>query len=235
MEVVKNGTKLLEENGLTYKTTQSATLTLMACIISLKQALRPVRNLSLSAIVTYEVLDFGACFRAMFLTYLSHPWDTVTRAAWRKYPNPMNNNISGIDILRQHSLIDGSLRSERIIQSHFSIPTWATKMNAGRFLRVDERLLYKPDPCNHDRTILQQEAAVNVDLPAFADYCEKVFLNIYETNAKKGRKGLEWVIDQFSSSSRSVSNANKSSQGFSDPTFVLSSLHPAAEQPNFLS
>uniref|UniRef100_A0A8R1TV72 PRELI/MSF1 domain-containing protein n=1 Tax=Onchocerca volvulus TaxID=6282 RepID=A0A8R1TV72_ONCVO len=193
-----------------------------------------------------------------------HPWDTVTRAAWRKYPNPMNNNISGIDILRQHSLIDGSLRSERIIQSHFSIPTWATKltgfsgtqysyevteinpakkemtlitrnMNAGRFLRVDERLLYKPDPCNHDRTILQQEAAVNVDLPAFADYCEKVFLNIYETNAKKGRKGLEWVIDQFSSSSRSVSNANKSSQGFSDPTFVLSSLHPAAEQPNFLS
>ncbi|OZC08953.1 PRELI-like family protein [Onchocerca flexuosa] len=195
---------------------------------------------------------------------MNHPWDTVTRAAWCKYPNPMNSNISGIDILRQHSLIDGSLRSERIIQSHFSIPTWATKltgfsgtqysyevteinpakkkmtlitrnMNAGRFLRVDERLLYKPDPCNRDRTILQQEAAVSVDLPAFADYCEKMFLNIYETNARKGRKGLEWVIDQFNSSSRSVSNANKSSQGFSDPTFVLSSLHPAAEQPNFLS
>ncbi|VDO34868.1 unnamed protein product, partial [Onchocerca flexuosa] len=182
-----------------------------------EKVLRPVGNLSLSAIVTYEVLDFGACFRAsfnIFLIYFSHPWDTVTRAAWCKYPNPMNSNISGIDILRQHSLIDGSLRSERIIQSHFSIPTWATKltgfsgtqysyevteinpakkkmtlitrnMNAGRFLRVDERLLYKPDPCNRDRTILQQEAAVSVDLPAFADYCEKMFLNIYETNARK--------------------------------------------------
>lgn len=27
-------------------------------------------------------------------------------------------------------------------------------MNAGRFLRVDERLLYKPDPYNEDRYYL---------------------------------------------------------------------------------
>ncbi|KAK6106705.1 PRELI-like family protein [Brugia pahangi] len=194
-----------------------------------------------------------------------HPWDTVAYAAWRKYPNPMNCAVSGIDVLRQHLLVDGSLQSERIIQSHFPIPAWVTKltgfsgtqysyevteinpakkemtlitrnMNAGRFLRVDERLLYKPDPYNQERTILQQEAAVNVDLPAFADYCEKMFLNIYETNAEKGRKGLEWVIDQFNSSSRSSSSAEKSSsQGFSDPTLVLSSLHSAAQQPSFLS
>ncbi|EFO25006.1 hypothetical protein LOAG_03479 [Loa loa] len=194
-----------------------------------------------------------------------HPWDTVAHAAWRKYPNPMNCAVIGIDVLEQHPLVDGSLRSERIIQSHFPIPAWVTKltgfsgtqysyemteinpakkvmtlitrnMNAGRFLRVDERLLYKPDPYNKDRTILQQEAAVNVDLPAFADYCEKMFLNIYETNAEKGRKGLEWVIGQFNSSSRSSSSAEKlSSQGFSDPTLVFSSLHPAAQQPSFLS
>ncbi|VBB27902.1 unnamed protein product [Acanthocheilonema viteae] len=165
-----------------------------------------------------------------------HPWDTVAHAAWRKYPNPMNCAVSGIDVLRHRPLVDGSLRSERIIQSHFPIPAWVTKMNAGRFLRVDERLLYKPDPYNEDRTILQQKASVNVDLPAFADYCEKMFLNIYETNAEKGRKGLEWVIDQFDSSSRSSSSSEKSSsQGFSDPTLIFSSLHPAAQQPSFLS
>ncbi|VDN38992.1 unnamed protein product [Gongylonema pulchrum] len=82
---------------------------------------------------------------------MRHPWDKVANAAWRKYPNPMNCAVSGIDVLRQQSLGDGSLRSERIIQSRFSIPTWVTHMNAGRFLRVDERLLYKPDPYNEDR------------------------------------------------------------------------------------
>ncbi|VDN02626.1 unnamed protein product [Thelazia callipaeda] len=186
-----------------------------------------------------------------------HPWDTVARAAWRKYPNPMNCAITGIDILSQFLHINGSLRSERIIQSRFSIPTWVTtltgfsgtqysyevteinptkkemtlvtrNMNAGRFLRVDERLIYKPDPLDEKRTILQQEAVVNVDLPAFAGYCEKTFLNIYETNARMGRKGLEWVIDQFNSSSKSGSSIEKSlSPGFPDPTFVLSSLHPS--------
>ncbi|VDK68843.1 unnamed protein product [Litomosoides sigmodontis] len=194
-----------------------------------------------------------------------HPWDTVAHAAWCKYPNPMNCAVSGIDVLRQHPLVDGSLRSERIIQSHFPIPSWVTKitgfsgtqysyevteinpakkemtlvtrnMNAGRFLRVDERLSYKPDPYNEDRTVLQQEASVNVDLPAFADHCEKMFLNIYEKNAEKGRKGLEWVIDQFNSSSRSNSSAEKSSsQGFSDPTLVISSLHSPPRQPSFMS
>lgn len=194
-----------------------------------------------------------------------HPWDTVANAAWRKYPNPMNCAVSGIDVLGQQSLVDGSLQSERIIQSHFPIPAWVTRltgfsgtqysyevteinpvrkkmtlitrnMNAGRFLRVDERLQYQPDPYNEDRTILRQEATVKVDLPAFADYCEKTFLNIYETNAEKGRKGLEWVIDQFNNASESGPSSEKqSSQGFPDASFVLSSLNPTAHHPFFLS
>lgn len=58
----------------------------------------------------------------------SHPWDTVANAAWRKYPNPMNGAVSAIDVLKHESRNDGSLRSERIIQSHFPIPTWVTKV-----------------------------------------------------------------------------------------------------------
>lgn len=64
----------------------------------------------------------------MLSDFLSHPWDTVANAAWHKYPNPMNSAVSGIDVLRQHPLADGSLRSERIIQSHFPIPAWVTKV-----------------------------------------------------------------------------------------------------------
>lgn len=48
---------------------------------------------------------------------------------------------------------------------------------------MDEKLVYTPDPVNPHRTLLKQEAAVVVSLPAFTDYCEKAFLNVYQTNA----------------------------------------------------
>ncbi|VDM43509.1 unnamed protein product [Toxocara canis] len=169
----------------------------------------------------------------------SHPWNTVVSAAWRKYPNPMNRAVTGMDVLKQEVLENNSLRSERIIQSRFSIPSWATKLtgfsgtqysheitevdpakqtmtlvttnlNGSHFLRVNEKLTYTPDPENPQRTILRQEAAVTVSLPAFTDYCEKMFLNVYECNADKvlffGRKGLEWVIGQYSDLSSKVSS-----------------------------
>jgi hypothetical protein len=154
-----------------------------------------------------------------------HTWDTVVNAQMHKYPNPLNNHISGIDVVRQE-LSDGVLKSERLLQSHFHIPPWVTKLtgfsgtqysqelsvidpsnkemvlttrnlNAASFLRVDEVLIYSPDPSNPKKTILKQEATVNVNLPAFTDYCEKTFLNTYQTNALKGRKGLEYVIDHI--------------------------------------
>ncbi|VDK71564.1 unnamed protein product, partial [Anisakis simplex] len=187
--------------------------------------------------------------------FFSHPWNTVVSAAWRKYPNPMNRAVTGIDVLKQEVRDNHSIRSERIIQSRFSIPSWAAKLtgfsgtqysyeisevdpakqtltlttrnlNGSSFLKVDEKLTYAPDPensqswllqvvvsanhckttfmamkrkkkcvltgishndssdkgLNNFRTILRQEAAVTVSLPAFTDYCEKTFLNVYECN-----------------------------------------------------
>ncbi|CAD5206253.1 unnamed protein product [Bursaphelenchus okinawaensis] len=154
-----------------------------------------------------------------------HPWDTVVHAAFRKYPNPMNRAVTAIDVVEQ-KVDQGTLKTERILQSHFHIPNWVVKLtgfsgtqysheytvidpssrkmtlatrnlNALGFLRVDERLEYTPDPSNPYRTLLKQEAAVVVNLPAFTDYCEKAFLNAYQTNAVKGRSGVEWVIDHL--------------------------------------
>ena len=68
---------------------------------------------------------------ALFLFFcmyaFSHPWSTVVHAAYRKYPNPMNGAVTGIDVVRQN-YDQGKLQTERIIQSRFSIPTWATKV-----------------------------------------------------------------------------------------------------------
>ncbi|VDM61654.1 unnamed protein product [Angiostrongylus costaricensis] len=154
-----------------------------------------------------------------------HDWETVVTAAWRKYPNPMNQGVTGMDVLRQ-TLRAGRIMSERIIQSHFHIPSWVTKLtgfsgtqysheytvidpeartmslttrnlNCCHFLQVDEKLTYTPLPDDPTKTILRQEASVVITLPAFADYCEKTFIGVYSSNAAKGRKGVEWVIDQL--------------------------------------
>ncbi|KAE9421758.1 hypothetical protein Angca_007255 [Angiostrongylus cantonensis] len=178
-----------------------------------------------------------------------HDWETVVTAAWRKYPNPMNQGVTGMDVMRQ-TLRAGKIMSERIIQSHFHIPSWVTKLtgfsgtqysheytvidpeartmslttrnvrntyllsliyspivsasvssnfklNCCHFLQVDEKLTYTPLPDDPTKTILRQEASVAITLPAFADYCEKTFIGVYSSNAAKGRKGVEWVIDQL--------------------------------------
>jgi len=154
-----------------------------------------------------------------------HPWDTVVNAAYRKYPNPISNAVTAIDVVKQE-INDGVLRSERLLQSQFHIPSWVTKLtgfsgtqyshevseidplhkemtlttrnlNASSFLCVEEKLIYTPDPADKTKTILRQEAAVNVNLPAFTDYCEKTFLSTYQNNAEKGRTGVEWVIDNI--------------------------------------
>ncbi|VDM66101.1 unnamed protein product [Strongylus vulgaris] len=154
-----------------------------------------------------------------------HDWETVVNAAWRKYPNPMNQGVTGMDVLRQ-TLQAGKIFSERLIQSRFQIPLWATKLtgfsgtqysheytvidpqqrtmslttrnlNCSSFLRVDEKLTYTPLPEDPSKTILKQEAIVTITLPAFVDYCEKAFIGVYSSNAAKGRKGVEWVIDQL--------------------------------------
>ena len=56
-----------------------------------------------------------------------HPWHTVVNAAYRKYPNPMNGSVIGMDVIEQ-KLDQGVLKTERILQSHFQIPSWATKL-----------------------------------------------------------------------------------------------------------
>ncbi|CAI5438854.1 unnamed protein product [Caenorhabditis angaria] len=155
----------------------------------------------------------------------NHEWETVATAAFRKYPNPLNRAVTGIDVLRQ-SLEAGKIMTERIIQSHFSIPSWATKLtgfsgtqysheytvvdplnkefslitrnlNGASFLRVDEKLTYTPLEEDPTKTVLKQDVSVTITLPAFADYCEKTFLSIYSQNANKGRQGVEWVIDNL--------------------------------------
>ena len=58
----------------------------------------------------------------------SHPWETVVLAAWRKYPNPMNPNVVGLDTVERAVDTQGTLRSHRVMSTEWGFPGWITRV-----------------------------------------------------------------------------------------------------------
>ncbi|XP_051019599.1 PRELI domain containing protein 3A isoform X2 [Acomys russatus] len=51
-----------------------------------------------------------------------HPWDTVIKAAMRKYPNPMNPCVVGVDVLERSVDGCGRLHSLRLLSTEWGLP-----------------------------------------------------------------------------------------------------------------
>jgi len=58
----------------------------------------------------------------------SHPWETVIKATFRKYPNPLNTAVKGIDVIDRQVKLDGTLQSHRIITSEWALPRWISSL-----------------------------------------------------------------------------------------------------------
>ena len=56
--------------------------------------------------------------------YFSYPWETIIQATWRKYPNPFNPSVHGIDVI-DRKVENGVLRSHRLITTKWGIPDWS--------------------------------------------------------------------------------------------------------------
>lgn len=52
----------------------------------------------------------------------SYPWETVIKAAMRKYPNPMNPNVVGVDVLDRSLDPEGRLHSHRLLSTEWGLP-----------------------------------------------------------------------------------------------------------------
>jgi len=152
-----------------------------------------------------------------------HPWQTVVHAAWRKYPNPINPAVNGLDVLERKVTSDGVLRSSRVLSTEWHIPSWVTgliglsnpsyayeysevcpaeqrmelktvNLNCTKFVSVDETLVYKPHPDDPEKTLLEQSAAITVQGIPLVDYMEGLMESAINANAQKGRQAMEWVI-----------------------------------------
>ncbi|XP_053561261.1 PRELI domain containing protein 3B [Bombina bombina] len=156
-----------------------------------------------------------------------HPWETVTTAAMQKYPNPMNPNVVGVDVLDRQVDSTGKLHSDRLLSTEWGMPSLvrsiigtcrtntyiqehsvvdpvaktmeltSTNITFTNLVSVDERLVYKPHPQDPQKTILTQEAIISVKGVSLSSYLEGMMANTISTNANKGRDALEWVIGKL--------------------------------------
>lgn len=53
----------------------------------------------------------------------SYPWETVIKAAMRKYPNPMNPSVVGVDVLDRNLDKHGRLHSHRLLSTEWGLPS----------------------------------------------------------------------------------------------------------------
>lgn len=53
----------------------------------------------------------------------SYPWESVVKAAMRKYPNPMNPNVIGVDVLERNLDDEGRLHSHRLLSTEWGLPS----------------------------------------------------------------------------------------------------------------
>ncbi|XP_029948555.1 PRELI domain containing protein 3B [Salarias fasciatus] len=154
----------------------------------------------------------------------NHPWETVTKAAMQKYPNPMNPSVIGVDVLDRDVDRQGRLCSKRLLSTEWSLPSivksimgisrtytyvqeqsvvdpnektfelQSTNITFTNMVSVDEKLTYKPHPDDPERTILTQEAIISVKGVSLSSYLEGVMASTISANAGKGREAMEWVI-----------------------------------------
>ena len=84
----------------------------------------------------------------MFILYFnfvynfsSHPWETVTKAVWQKYPNPLNPNVKGLDVV-ERKVENGVLKSHRVLSTEWGIPEWVVSVSilvicsSGKFIII---------------------------------------------------------------------------------------------------
>jgi len=177
------------------------------------------------------------CWESVYVFH--HPWEQVTQAAWRKYPNPMNPSVTAMDVV-DRNVQSGVLTTERIIGCHWGIPRWIanivgspnvmyanekSEINPGKksmvlktqnitlckYIAVDETLVYSRHPHDPEKTILVQEAVITVQGVPLSSYVEDLMASSISVNAAKGHLAMEWVLKKINDEFQDFANSMRSS------------------------
>ena len=153
----------------------------------------------------------------------NHSWDSVVKAALNKYPNPLNPSVVGLDVVERR-IDQHRIQSHRLFVTRWSFPDWINKLiglgdqmcfasehskidiqkkelsllsrnlTLNNIINVEERLTYSVHPDDSSKTLLKQEAQITVQNMPLISYLETLTANTINSNAKKGRQAIEYVI-----------------------------------------
>lgn len=155
----------------------------------------------------------------------NYPWDYVSAANWRKYPNEQSAHVVGVDVLRREVSEEGKLITERLITCKQPIPKWlqylvgvqdksfvrevstidpinevltmrSVNLTMTNLLKVNETVIYKPDPNDVSKTMFIQNAKIvsNYGWSNVQTKVESWAVDRFSQNALKGKAGFDSVL-----------------------------------------
>ncbi|KFO26922.1 Protein slowmo like protein 1 [Fukomys damarensis] len=137
----------------------------------------------------------------------------------RKYPNPMNPSVVGVDVLERAVDCRGRLHSLRLLSTEWGLPglvttilgtsrtltyikersvvdplekkmeLCSTNITLRNLVSVNERLVYAPHPEHPEKTVLTQEAVISVEGTGLGRYLESLMASTISSNARKLSSG----------------------------------------------
>ncbi|AQZ17301.1 UPS3 (YDR185C) and UPS2 (YLR168C) [Zygosaccharomyces parabailii] len=134
----------------------------------------------------------------------NYPWEQITAANWKKYPNEVSTHVIAVDVLRRELHHQGrQLVTERLITVKQGVPKWAMMIVGGsnlsyvrevsvvdldaktltlrscnltysNILKVFETVKYSPHPVDPEHKTLFNQEAQITAYGAFTKLCNKL-------------------------------------------------------------
>jgi hypothetical protein len=157
---------------------------------------------------------FSSFIYRLIFPFYSHDWATVINAALNKYPNPVSSSVIGCDTIDRTISPFGVIHSHRLLLANWGIAPALNKLfnmsehgyasehstidirrrvmtartrnlTLNRFISIEERLEYTQHPTDSSKTLLKQEATINVENVPLTSYVETLVAKTINTNATK--------------------------------------------------
>eukprot|EP00116_Pleurobrachia_bachei_P009463 sb/3469725/ len=151
-----------------------------------------------------------------------HPWEMVSQAFWRKYPNEYQSHVYGTDVIERYVDEQGRLHSKRIIISDWKVPSFmkifytdprgyavehsivdpiektltlkSENINAASIFSFQEDIVYKGLGA---QTSLQHEAKIRFSASRLVDDAAENWLFGRVSNAAcDGLRAMDSIIDK---------------------------------------
>lgn len=144
-----------------------------------------------------------------------HPWEHVTAAFWRKYPNDLSTHVKEVDTYSRYLTPCGKLVTHRLMRCESAMPSWLSSLGVPASMYVaettivdskekkmiirsrnltganvmvaEEECSYMPSATNPNNTRYVQSAAIRAFLPMFSGKFEQYS---YANMAAKSKHGL---------------------------------------------